>query len=98
MNGPFYVPGAHLRVRTRQPPQPGTEAWRMEKNGRTLRCEIRNDSRRGAAYDVRLLENGKLRTARRCVNASNAEYVAESYRRDLVHTEWTQIATDSAGA
>jgi hypothetical protein len=52
-------------------------------------CELRNDERAGAGWDVQLLEGGELRTSRRCVDVNGARFVAESYRQDLVRNGWT---------
>ena len=60
------------------------------KDDRVLTCELRNDDRAGAGFDVQLLEGRELRASRRCVDGNGARFVAESYREDLLRTGWSE--------
>jgi hypothetical protein len=47
-------------------------------------CELRDDSKFGAGWDVQVLENGELLFSKRCVDERGARYVAESFKKDFV--------------
>jgi len=57
---------------------------------RVQTCELRNDSKAGAGWDVMVLEDGEPVFSRRCVDEKGARFVAESFRQDLVRTGWTE--------
>jgi hypothetical protein len=67
-------------------PKPGEEVWRLHHAGRTQSCELRNDSKAGAGWDVMVLEDGEPLFSRRCADERSARFVAESFRQDLVRT------------
>ena len=71
-------------------PVPGLEIWRLRMKEREIRCELRDDERACAGFDVQLIESQELRVSRRCVNMTGARFVAESYRRDLLRTGWKE--------
>jgi hypothetical protein len=48
-----------------------------------ITCELRDDSRVGASWDVQILENGGLVFGQRCPVESGTRFVAASYRRDF---------------
>jgi hypothetical protein len=88
---PFYSPNRPPPA-PRQP-KPGEKVWRLERNGHVQSCELRNDSNAGAGWDVMILKDGEPLFSRRCADESGARYIAESFRQDLIRTEW--IATES---
>lgn len=53
-------------------------------------CELRDNSRAGAGWDVMLLEAGEPLFSRRCVDEAFARRVAEGADRDLLGTGWAE--------
>jgi hypothetical protein len=49
-------------------------------------CELRDNSRVGAGWDVMLLKNGDPLFSRRCVDERGARFVAKSFKQDLLRT------------
>lgn len=84
---PFYSPDREPRP-PRQP-QPGEQVWRLRNGDHVQACELRNDERAGAGWDVMVLEDGEPLFSRRCANEHGARFVAESFRQDLIRTGWT---------
>jgi hypothetical protein len=75
------------------PPVPrasGEEAWRVTKDGRVLSCELRNDARAGAGWDVVIRQDGELSFSRRCADEQGARYVANALRADHVNAGWAE--------
>jgi hypothetical protein len=85
---PFYAPDK--RPAPPRTPKPGLQLWRLRKGDREMTCELRDDEKAGAGFDVQLIEAGELRASRRCVNAEGARFVAESYRQERVRTGWKE--------
>jgi hypothetical protein len=57
---------------------------------RVQSCELRNDSKAGAGWDVQVFENGELLFSRRCADEKGARYVAASFKGDLLRTGWAE--------
>jgi hypothetical protein len=51
-------------------------------------CELRNDERSGADWDVQIFEDGELLFSRRCVDEKGARFVAAAFKGDLLRTGW----------
>jgi hypothetical protein len=85
---PFYAPDK--RPAPARKPKPGLEVWRLRRGNRVMTCELRDDDRCGAGFDVQLLDGRELRASRRCFNVDDARFVADSYRQDLLRTGWTE--------
>lgn len=85
---PFYAP--FKKPAPPREPKPGLEVWRLRRGERVMTCELRDDDRASAGFDVQLLEAGELLASRRCVNVEGARFVAESYRQDLLRTGWAE--------
>ena len=84
-DAPFYSPNRPPPA-PRQP-KPGEEVWwRLQHDGRVQTCEIRDDSKAGAGWDVMILEDSEPFFSRRCVDEKGARCVAESFRQDLLRT------------
>jgi hypothetical protein len=60
---PFYAP--NKKPAPERKPQPGAELWRLRMGDRVITCELRDDDRVGAGWDVQLFERGELRASRR---------------------------------
>ena len=74
--------------------QPGEEVWRLgHPDGRVQSCELRDDSKAGAGWDVMLLEDGEPLFSRRCADERGARYVAQSFKQDTVRAGWTAPVT-----
>ena len=72
-------------------PTPGEEVWRFKhSDGRVRSCELRDNSRAGAGWDVMFLENGEPLFSRRCPDEAFARYVAASAKKDLLRTGWAE--------
>ena len=71
-------------------PTPGEEVWRLcHADGRVQSCELRDNSASGAGWDVMLLEGREPLFSRRCADESLARFVADSAKKDLLRTGWT---------
>jgi hypothetical protein len=74
-------------------PKPGEEVWRLcDATGRVQSCELRDDSKAGAGWDVMLVENGEPLFSRQCDSEPIARYVAEAAKKDLLRRRWAQDA------
>jgi hypothetical protein len=72
-------------------PQPGEEVWRLHHaDGRVQSCELRDNSRVGAGWDVMLLEHGDPLFSRGCVDEAFARRVADGAKKDLLRTGWAE--------
>ena len=70
---PFYHPERKLKTRTRTP---GELMWTLRKGSKTLRCELRDDSRSGAGWDMQILEDDDwLSFAQRCPMEASARFL-----------------------
>lgn len=58
--------------------KPGLGAWRLRNGDRVMTCELRDDDRAGAGFDVQLIETGELRASRRCVNVDGSKNLRKS--------------------
>jgi hypothetical protein len=72
---------------------PGEEVWRLRDNetGRIQTCELRDNSRSGAGWEVQILEAGEILVSRQCATEREARYVAEAARKDQLRTGSTPI-------
>ena len=72
----------------------------MIRDGRTARphpdgvhvqsCELRDDSKAGAGWDVMMLQDGEPLFSRRSIDERGARYVAESFKRDTMPAGWVE--------
>jgi len=72
-----------------RPPKPGEEVWQLRKGDHIQSCELRDDSKVGAGWDVMVLEDGEPLFSRRCADERGARFVAESFKQDLLRTGCT---------
>jgi len=79
-------------------PKPGEEVWRLRDSdtGRVQTCELRDNSRAGAGWEVQIIEAGEILVSRRCENEREARYVAEAARKDSLRTGSTAVERDGA--
>jgi hypothetical protein len=70
----------------------GEEAWRVTKDGRTISCELRNEERTGAGWDVVIRQDGELSFSRRCADEALARFVADGLKRDELNAGWSELA------
>jgi hypothetical protein len=60
-------------------PKSGEEVWRLHHTDRRVQsCELRDNSRAGAGWEVQILAAGEILVSRRCENEREARYVAEA--------------------
>jgi hypothetical protein len=69
-------------------PRVGEEVWRVTKGGRTISCELYNEERLGAGWDVAIRQDGELSFSRRCPDEAFARSVANALRQDHLKTGW----------
>jgi len=79
-------------------PQPGEEVWRHRDNetGRIQSCELRDNSRAGAGWEVQILEAGEILVSRQCANEREARYVSEAAKKDYLRTDSSPIEKGGA--
>jgi len=85
---PFYAPDK--RPAPARTPKPGEEVWRLRRDDHLLTCELRDQGRVGAGFDVQLFRDGELLASRRCATVDGARLVSESYRQNRLRTGWTE--------
>lgn len=67
------------------------------QGNRVLTCELRDDDRAGAGFDVQLLEDGELLVSRRCATATVARDVVQILKTDHLRAGWIELmAEDNA--
>jgi hypothetical protein len=83
---PWYAPGAKgARVGIPRQRTPGEEVWPLcHPDGLVHSCELRDNSRSGAGWEVTMLANGELRFSRHCINERAARYVATTWKQDTL--------------
>jgi hypothetical protein len=78
---PFYVPNHKIAP---QQPRAGEPLWTVQKDGRQLACELRDDGEAGV--EVQVYRNGELLYGRRFANRAqalqNADVWKAQYLRD----------------
>jgi hypothetical protein len=84
------MPGARLS-------QPGEEVWRLREPGtdRVQSCELRNDSKAGAGWDVMLLEGNELLYSKRCATEADARYAAQVMKDSTRNAGWVEAERKS---
>ena len=83
---------ADLRFRSCHLRSPGAEVWRLRDpvTGRVQSCELRDDSKVGAGWDVLMLQDDEPLFSRRCVDERGARYVAQCFKQDTLRAGWTE--------
>ena len=85
---PWYAPGHHREGIPRER-IPGEEVWRLDGNGKVHTCELFDQSRAGAGWDVMVLSDGEPIMSRRCETEVLARFVANCVAgsREVERTE-----------
>ena len=65
------------------------EVWRVHCDGCSQSCEIRDNSRVGAGWEVMVLEHCEPLFSRQCANEQRARYVAEGFKKELLRSGWS---------
>jgi hypothetical protein len=68
----------------------GEEAWHVTKDGHVISCELRNEERTGAGWDVVIRQGGELSFSRRCADEASARFVAHAMKQDHLNSGWTE--------
>ena len=86
----WFKPDPPVAIRRQR--QPGEEVWRLRSpdGTRVQTCELRDDSKAGAGWDVMLLLDGEPVISRRCADERGARYVAQSFKQDTVRAGWVE--------
>jgi hypothetical protein len=66
------------------------EIWRYRKGARIVSCELRHETGASLGWEVRLLEAGEVRFAKRCAREDDARFYAECFRQDHLRTGFTE--------
>jgi len=76
-------------------PIPGEEVWRLRDNdGRVQTCELRDNTRMGAGWDVFVLMNGEPLFSRLCGDERLARSYAQAMKQDNMRGgEWVEAET-----
>lgn len=69
-------------------PRRGEEIWRLSKDGETLSCEVMDDTRVDAGWEVVLRRNDELIVGHRCGSPAAARHAAEVFAADHRRTGW----------
>jgi hypothetical protein len=72
---PFYAPNRKIAPRQ---PRVGERLWTVQKNGRQLACELRDDG--AASVEVQMSRDGEFLFARRCATRALALEVADEQK------------------
>jgi hypothetical protein len=78
---------ANHRAAPRPTRPPGERAWRVTKDGGVISCELRDESKSGAGWDVFILQDGELSFSRRCLRDEHARFVAAATLKDHRHAD-----------
>jgi hypothetical protein len=65
-------------------------ASRSGLDGRTIACELRDESRYGGGWDVVIRQDGELSFSRRCPDEASARYVASAVRPAQINAGWLE--------
>ena len=68
----------------------GEEVWRVTLEGRTIACELHDESRLGAGWDVAIRQDGELSFSSRCPDEAFARFVANGLRQDHLRVGWKE--------
>ncbi len=73
----------------------GEKLWcATNRNGRVMVCELRDDSRADAGWEVLLRVNGEIVLGHRSDTEDVARYFAAVFKQDHLRTSWTQRSND----
>jgi hypothetical protein len=64
------------------------ELWRLMKDGRTITCELRDETKIGGGFDVVIRQDDELSFSRRCPDEAFARFVAKALRQDQINAGW----------
>jgi hypothetical protein len=63
--------------------------WRVVNGGRSLSCELRQDS---AGWDVLMRSDDEALFSRRCADEAEARFVADGLKQDELNAGWSEVA------
>jgi hypothetical protein len=79
---PWFAPD-HQPVGIPRARRAGEVVWRLVDNGGHIQsCELHDDTKVGAGWDVLVILDGEPWFPRRCPDAERARYYAEAMRQD----------------
>lgn len=82
-------PGRKVQPSTPRPR--GEELWRLEQQGRVASCELRDDSRVGAGFEILVRHDDEPIIGRRCVSETEARYYANAFPQDYARSGWSGV-------
>jgi hypothetical protein len=73
-------------------PRHGEVVWRLREPGtdRVQSCELRNDSKAGAGWDVLLFEGNELLFSKRCATEADARFSAQVMKDSTRNAGWIE--------
>jgi hypothetical protein len=88
----WYKPHPDRRAPPPRQPKPSEEVWHLRDSdtGRVQSCELRDNSRAGAGWEVQILEGAEILVARRCADEPEARFIAKAAKKDLLRTGWAE--------
>jgi hypothetical protein len=81
----------HVASRCTRPAAAGVEVWRVTLNGRVISCELRDETKIGAGWDVCIRQDGELLFSRRCPDEAFARFVANAMKQDQLYAGWMAV-------
>ncbi len=69
----------------------GAETWRVTRDGHTIACELRDESKLVAGWDVAIRQDGELSFSRRCTDEPQARFVADALKQDHLVVGWREV-------
>jgi hypothetical protein len=82
----------HRPTSTTRQPRTAEQLWRLGSEGHVMVCELLDNARAGAGYEVRLRKDDELVMGRRCETHGIAVDVAEAFRQDHLRTGWQETS------
>jgi hypothetical protein len=70
----------------------GELLWQAAHDGKTMTCELRDDSQASAGWEVLLRIDGEIVLGHRSHTEDIARYFANVFRQDHVRTGWAEIS------
>ena len=85
------MPNNTARAAAKQAPLArGAELWRLTHGDRVASCELRDDSRVGAGWEVLVRHDDEIIVGRRCESEAMARFYAETFRQDYARAGRTE--------
>jgi hypothetical protein len=88
----------HRPTSTTRTERRGEELWRLHSGEQLMICELLDDARVGAGWEIRLRKNGEPILGLRCGTRAVAEATAEIFAQDHRRTGWIASVASAPAA